>query len=186
MKSKKNQKHTKADSSTKEQVDTVDIEGEVTAPDNVEPETEDEIGQVRLELDEYKNLYLRKSAEFENFKKRKRQEFEALIQSAEESLIASLLPVLDDLDRVSVNGEADNESLLQGIQLIREKLWNILAARGLAPIEAVGNPFNPELHEAIMQQEEEGQEADIVLQEHERGFKLGDRVIRHTKVVVSS
>ena len=149
-------------------------------------ESPEAIQQLRLELDEYKNLYLRKAAEFENFKKRKQAEFKALIQSAEESLIASLLPVLDDFDRVQTNHNADVKNLLQGVQLIRDKLWDTLAARGLQAIESVGNPFDPQLHEAIMQQEEDGTEPDVVLQEHERGYRLGEKVIRHSKVVVSS
>lgn len=150
------------------------------------PALREEIEQLRLELDEYKNLYLRKAAEFENFKKRKQQEFQLLIQSAEEALIGSLLPILDDFDRINEDDGGDRESLLQGVRLIRDKLWGVLASRGLEPIEAVGKPFDPELHEAIMQQQEEGKDPDIVLQEHERGYRLGDKVIRHSKVIVST
>jgi molecular chaperone GrpE len=170
-------------SPTEEQEETTD------GIEEVEPElTElpDDIQRLKLELDEYKNLYLRKAAEFENFKKRKQQEFKALIQSAEESLIASLLPVLDDFERVQANHNADVESLLQGVQLIRDKFWDALAARGLQIVESVGKPFDPRLHEAILQQEEDGTEPDIVLQEHERGYQLGEKVIRHSKVVVSA
>lgn len=154
--------------------------------DSEPTELPDDIQRLKLELDEYKNLYLRKAAEFENFKKRKQQEFKALIHSAEESLITSLLPVLDDFERVQANHEADVESLLQGVQLIRDKFWDALAARGLHVVESVGKPFDPQLHEAILQQEEVDAEPDIVLQEHERGYQLGEKVIRHSKVVVSS
>ena len=150
------------------------------------PETVDEVQQIRLELDEYKNLYLRKAAEFENFKKRKRMEFQALIKSAEEALIVDLLQVLDDFERFKNNAESDCESLLQGAQLIHEKLQDIMVAHGLKPIVAVGAKFDPELHEALMQREEEGVESDMVLEEHQRGYRLGEKVIRHAKVIVSS
>ncbi len=158
--------------------DSTDVDAATEAPD--------ELIKLRLELDEYKNLYLRKSAEFENFRKRKQQEFRDLILSAEESLITSLLPILDDFDRVEINGSADPESLTQGVKLIREKLWNALSARGVTLIESVGKPFDPQLHEAILQQEEEGKEPDIVIQEHQRGYRLGKKVIRHSQVVVSA
>ena len=165
-----------------------DIGQDVLTPaaEREEIEPAEDIQQIRLELDEYKNLYLRKAAEFENFKKRKQQEFQALIQSAEDALIVDLLPALDDFDRFLASNEADRDSLMQGAQFIRDKLWDALAARGLKPIESVGNPFDPELHEALMQQEEDGVEPGVVLQEHQRGYRLGDRVIRHAKVVVSA
>jgi molecular chaperone GrpE len=159
-------------------------EGEPAVAENLD--LQDQIRQLRLELDEYKNLYLRKAAEFENFKKRKQLEFQTLIRSAEESLIESLLPVLDDFDRIDAEDSGDRESLLQGVRLIRDKLWNALSSRGLQPIEAEGKPFDPELHEAIMQREEEGAEPNTVLEEHQRGYRLGDKVIRHSKVIVST
>ncbi len=149
-------------------------------------DVEEELKQLKLELDEYKNLYLRKAAEFENYKKRKQQEFQALVQSAEESLVAHLLPVLDDLDRVKADDNTNAESLLEGIRLIRDKLWEILHSRGLEPIESVGKPFDPELHEAVLQRKVEGEAPDKVLEEHQRGYKFGGRVIRHAKVVVST
>ncbi len=167
-----------------------DFEAQTSAQTTQEAEEEadlqEQIRQLRLELDEYKNLYLRKAAEFENFKKRKQVEFQTLIRSAEESLIESLLPVLDDFDRINAEDGGDRESLLQGVRLIREKLWNTLASRGLQPIEAVGKPFDPELHEAVMQREAEDVEPHTVLEEHQRGYRLGDKVIRHSKVIVST
>jgi len=156
---------------------------------DVEPDIEalkQELAVVKLELDEYKNYYLRKAAEFDNFKKRKQQEFQTLVRSAEESLIVDLLPVIDDLERVEENESSDASGLLQGVALIREKLQNILQMKGLEKIESVGKPFDPELHEAMLQQEQEGTEPDTVIQEHECGYRLGDKVIRHAKVVVST
>lgn len=159
-------------------------ESEETAP--ADPQAE--IQQLRLELDEYKNLFLRKAAEFENFKKRRQQEFAALINSAEESLIAELLPVLDDFDRLLASvspEESNNDSFIRGAQLMRDKLMDILGARGLRAIDSVGHPFDPELHEALMEQKEGGTEPGMVLQEHLRGYRLGEKVIRHAQVVVS-
>lgn len=139
----------------------------------------------QAQVEEYKNLFLRKAAEFENYKKRTQQEFRTLINSAEEALISELLPVLDDFDRLLANSEGNSESLLRGAQLIRDKLMDLLLAKGLRPIEAVGTPFDPQFHEALLQQQDSTVEPGVVLQEHLRGYRLGDKVIRHTQVVVS-
>jgi molecular chaperone GrpE len=176
-----------AEQSADEAVNGVGVEDPEAASEGATSEPEDEVGMLRLELNEYKNLYLRKAAEFENFKRRKQLEFQTLIKSAGEALISELLPVLDDFDRfLSSEGNGDNESLLEGARLMREKLWECLVTRGLQPIESLEKPFDPELHEALMQEEREGIEPGIVLQEHLRGYRLGDRVIRHAKVVVSA
>ena len=147
------------------------------------------IRQLKLELDEYKDRFLRKAAEFENFRKRKQTESALLARSAEESLISQLLPVLDDFDRLFSNAQEDlfqQEAFLRGAQLIYDKLMTLLTARGVQPIQAVGQPFDPQLHEAVTQQPQSGVEPGMVVQEFARGYRIGDRVIRHTKVVVSS
>jgi molecular chaperone GrpE len=150
----------------------------------------EQIQQLKLELDEYKDLFLRKAADFENFRKRKQMESSSIARNTEELLIASLLPVLDDFERLfstAAEEQLDREApFLRGARLIYDKMINLLTARGLKPLEAVGQPFNPELHEAIMQQPQSGVEAGVVLQEFTRGWRLGDKVIRHAKVVVSS
>jgi molecular chaperone GrpE len=155
------------------------------------PSPEDEIQRLKLQLDEYKDLFLRKAAEFENFKKRKQQEYASLIITATEALIIELLPVLDDLDRLLENAAAkdnnsnNSESLQRGALLIRDKIMDLLQGRGLKAIESVGTPFDPELHEALMQEQNSGREPGIVLKEFTRGYRLGDKVIRHAQVVVS-
>jgi molecular chaperone GrpE len=155
------------------------------------PSAEDEIQRLKLQLDEYKDLFLRKAAEFENFKKRKQQEYASLIITATEALIIELLPVMDDLDRLLENTAAKennsntSESLQRGALLIRDKIMDLLQGRGLKAIESVGTPFDPELHEALMQEQNSGREPGIVLKEFTRGYRLGDKVIRHAQVVVS-
>jgi molecular chaperone GrpE len=150
----------------------------------------EQIQQLKLELDEYKDLYLRKAADFENFRKRKQLEASSLARNTEEIMIASLLPILDDFERLFSNAaeeQLDPEApFLRGARLIYDKMINLLTARGLKPLEAMGQPFDPDLHEAIMQQPQSGVEPGIVLQEFARGWRLGDKVIRHAKVVVSS
>lgn len=192
--------------SLKLEKDPTEESGELSEETGAEPETviaqaevapeapsssEDEIQRLKLQLDEYKDLFLRKAAEFENFKKRKQQEYASLIITASEALIIELLPVLDDLDRLLENAAAkdhhsnNSESLQRGALLIRDKIMDLLQGRGLKAIESVGTPFDPDLHEALMQEQNSGREPGIVLKEFTRGYRLGDKVIRHAQVVVS-
>ncbi|MCX6640374.1 MAG: nucleotide exchange factor GrpE [bacterium] len=174
---------------TPEALDSFERSESITSLEETSAEEFDleaEYQKLRLDLDEYKNLFLRKAAEFENFKKRKQTEFQMFLKAAEEALILDILPVMDDIDRLLASTEGDAEMLRRGAQLIRDKLWEKLSARGLEPIEAVGFPFDPTLHDALMQQKTEENTPGTVLAEHEKGYKLAGKIIRHAKVVVSS
>ena len=127
----------------------------------------------------------RVQADFINYKRRIEQEREDTAKSANAALILSLLPALDDLERAltSIPRQVAKHSWLEGIQLIEHKFRATLETQGLSQIEAVGEPFDPNLHEAAMQgRGEEG----IVVQELQKGYKLHDRVIRPSRVVVGS
>ena len=129
---------------------------------------------------------MRLAAEFDNYKKRTLRERDALIQSANEGLLRDLLPLVDSVDRASAHaeGDTDSEAFKEGVRMIMEELPKILANRGLKEIDASGQGFDPNLHEALMQvasDHEEGTIAEVI----ERGYCLGDKVLRHAKVVVS-
>jgi molecular chaperone GrpE len=127
----------------------------------------------------------RAQADFINYKRRAEQEKEELGKFANTELILNLLPILDDWERAlaSIPDDPDNPSWVEGIRLIERKFRGILEAQGLSPIKALGEPFDPNLHEAAMQGKgEEG----IVVEELEKGYKLYDRVIRPAKVVVGN
>lgn len=173
-------------------IDKADVETSALQPEpEALPTPEEEIQQLKLQLDEYKDLFLRKAAEFENYKKRRQQEYASIISTASKALISELLPVLDDLDRLLANAAQkgadyeNSQNLLQGAQLIRDKLMDLLTSRGLKTIECVGQPFDPKLHEALVQQQDSSAEPGIVLKEFARGYRLGDKIIRHAQVVVS-
>jgi molecular chaperone GrpE len=127
----------------------------------------------------------RAQADFVNYKRRAEQEKEEISQFANSILILNLLPVLDDWERALASIPEDQADLgwVEGVRLIERKLRGTLEALGLSPIEAVGQPFDPNLHEAAMQGKgEEG----IVVSELRKGYKFRDRVIRPTKVVVGN
>lgn len=150
-------------------------------------ELREELDELREEYDELHEKYLRLGAEFDNYKKRTDREFTRQVQFANEELFREVLPILDDLERTinATKEESSFEQLKEGVGLVYNNFKNILKRRGVEPIESVGEEFDPELHEAMMVQESEEHESETVIQEFERGYKLGDTVLRHAKVVVS-
>ena len=146
--------------------------------------------QLKQELAQEKDKFLRLFAEFENYKKRTSKERIELFKTANEDLMTVLLPILDDFDRAlneirKVKEEEDSE-LLKGVELINNKLRNSLANKGLSVIDvSAGDIFDVELHEAITQipapnDDLKGKIIDVL----EQGYKLGDKVIRYPKVVI--
>ena len=139
--------------------------------------------QIRLEKDKFLRLF----AEFENYKRRTAKERIELFTTASEEVMTSLLPILDDFDRASVEIEKDQENeTLKGILLIKNKLFDSLKSKGLSVIEVKkGDEFNADDHEAVTQipapnKELQGKIIDII----EKGYKLGEKVIRYPKVVI--
>jgi molecular chaperone GrpE len=127
----------------------------------------------------------RAQADFVNYKRRTEQEKEEIGKFANSILVINLLPVLDDLERAltSITDQLTEVSWVDGIRLIERKLRGILEAQGLSPIQALGELFDPNLHEAVMQSE--GKEG-IVVEELQKGYKFQDRVIRPARVIVGS
>ena len=142
----------------------------------------------REEAEMYKDRWMRLAAEFENYKKRRAREFETLVQSASEDVIRDLLPILDGVGRAlahSENGDTESEGFQEGIKMIMEQFPRVLYNRNLKEIETIGKPFDPTVHEALMQMPSEIHDAGIVSDEIEKGYSLGDKVLRPAKVVVS-
>lgn len=148
---------------------------------------EEELAAARAEVDQVKDKYLRLMAEFDNYKKRTRSEISNIIRSANESLILQLLEVIDNFERAlgSEENTADIDSYKKGIQLIYEKLISTLKNNGLEPFDATGQKFNPELHDAMMQMPSKEIPENHVLQEIRKGYCLRNKVIRHSRVIVS-
>ena len=145
-----------------------------------------ELEKALLETVELKDQLLRKIAEFDNFRKRSLNEKLDLISQANADFVTSLLPVLDDFDRLNqVNEESNVESLRQGFDMIAKKFLKILENQGLARMEAVGQPFDPEKHDALMQVEAKNVKPEAVVEEHQKGYEFNGRVVRHAKVIVS-
>jgi len=150
-----------------------------------EPTLEEQVAALEAERDEHLNDLKRVAAEFENYRKRVLRDQESLVARAHERLVKELLPVLDDLERALAAAEEHEEAKLEeGVRLVHRELDDALAREGLAEIETDGQ-FDPHVHEALLSQpssEEEGTVIEVV----QKGYKLGDRVLRPARVVVAA
>jgi len=147
---------------------------------------EGKIAELESALAESKDRHLRLAADFDNYKKRSRQEQLETIQHASAELIGRLLPVLDDLHNVLDHmPKGVDESWAKGLQLSVRKLEEALGTHGLQPIEAVGSRFDPTLHEAVGEEESAEHPEDTVVSELRRGYRLRDRVVRPALVKVA-
>lgn len=137
--------------------------------------------------DEYLDHLRRLKAEFENYKKREERQRAEFIKCANEGLITELLPVMDSLERAlnGVHASHDLESFLPGVELIRKQLEDVLVKNGVVPIETIGKPFDPRVHEAMMHVESDEYLEDTIAQELRKGYLFNNKVIRAAQVAVS-
>ena len=151
-------------------------------------ELEREIETLRKSVEETQSSYLRVLADFDNFRKRQREETARLTSSAREALILKLLPIIDNFDRTLAAAEAEHsyESLVEGVTLTLKQVREMLEREGLEPIEAVGQQFDPELHEALMRVETDEYPENTVVDEIEKGYTLNGRLLRPARVRVAA
>jgi molecular chaperone GrpE len=147
-------------------------------------ELEEKLAEVERERDEYLNDLKRVAADFENYRKRVARDQEGLVARAHERLVKELLPVLDDLERaLEAAAEHEEAKLEEGVRLVHRELLEARAREGLVEVETEGQ-FDPHLHEALLSQPSD-QEDGSVIEVLQRGYRLGDRVLRPARVVVS-
>jgi molecular chaperone GrpE len=145
--------------------------------------------ELEIQLAEMKDKYLRLYSEFENFRRRTSKEKLEFMETANRDLIKDLLPIQDDFERAekSMAEAEDVNSVKEGVDLIQQKFYKTLEGKGLKPIEAKGEVFDPELHEAVTQIPSPTEDMKgKVIDEIEKGYFLGEKVIRYTKVVVGA
>lgn len=143
--------------------------------------------ETQKQRDEYYDLLLRKTAEFDNYRKRIERDRQSMAEAAAADLVADLLPIVDNLERALTadtrTGAAD--SYRQGVELIYRQLLDILNKRGVRTIDAVGAQFDPHYHEAVVYEPVEGARDGHVVEEFRRGYLLGDRLLRPAVVKVA-
>lgn len=156
-------------------------------PDQEQDPAQLKIAELEAKLEDADNRYLRLQADFDNFRRRSRIELEASAKYRAQSVITDLLPAIDNFER-AMKMEVDNEqakSLMQGVEMVYRSLLDALKNEGVEVIEAVGKEFDPHLHQAVMQAEDENYGSNIVVEEFQKGYMLKDRVIRPAMVKVN-
>ncbi|SFA52995.1 molecular chaperone GrpE [Anoxybacillus pushchinoensis] len=147
----------------------------------------EKIAQLEAKLAETENRFLRLHADFDNYRRRVRLDMEAAEKYRAQSLVSDLLPILDNFERalqVQVEDEKA-KSLLQGMEMVYRALIEALKKEGVEVIESVGKPFDPHVHQAVMQVDDQNYEPNTVVEEFQKGYKLKDRVIRPAMVKVN-
>lgn len=177
---------------------TVEETGAVSEADTPEPDTQEPSpfsklrSQVDVLMSERASLYdklLRRQAEFENYRKRVERERAELYQHGREDVLLQFLPVVDNFERALSSleeSEGDAEALRRGVELIHKQFSDALTKLGLETVEAVGHTFDPHLHEAVTTEATDKHKENTVIEEFQRGYKIGDRLLRPAKVKVAS
>ncbi len=158
------------------------VEAEIEQAEDIET-LQQALAEEKEKAEKYLSNWQRCQADFVNYKQRAEQEKGEVIEFANRALICNMLAIIDDLERAlaSIPAELHESSWTEGIKLIYNKLKSTLAAQGLTEIEAKGEPFDPHLHEAVMQQE--GDEG-MVIEETQKGYKFREKVIRPSLVII--
>lgn len=146
------------------------------------------LSEAEQQIAQYKDLLLRKAAEFDNYKKRVEGESLTMARFAKVDLLTELLPVVDDFHRSLklVRESKDASAVARGVELIHQKLMKFLESQGMKAMETVGKEFDVRYHDALLQVQREDVPPHTIIEEVEKGYFLDDRVIRHAKVVVST
>lgn len=162
--------------------------GTVESSDQAQTEAPvDEKAELQAQLEEEQNKYLRLLADYDNFKRRTKKDQELAKQFRSQSLLTDLLPVLDNFDRaLAVEAKSEESaSLLKGLEMVKKSLIDAVTAEGLEEIKAVGEPFDPHFHQAVIQENDPDSEPGTVLQELQKGYTLNGRVLRPAMVKVN-
>ena len=141
--------------------------------------------EARELTDELNARVLRLTADYDNYRKRAQREKEEVRQFSNQGLLEKLLPVLDNFEMAITAVKEADPSIKDGVQMINDQLFAVLKDSGMEPIDAMGEPFDPNLHEALSQEETEDAKEGTVVQQVQRGYKLNDRLVRAARVVVA-
>ena len=180
---------TERNEASQETVETTEAKEQVTAETTEQVETVeiDPVAELKAQLEEQENRYLRLRADYDNLLRRNKLDREAAEKYRAQSLLNDLLPVLDNLDRalqVEVTTE-EAQSLYKGVEMVYRQFVDATAKEGLEAIAAEGEVFDPNFHQAVMQEQDADKESGIVLRELQKGYKLKDRVLRPAMVSVN-
>lgn len=150
------------------------------------PEEDDGLAVLQKALEEEQNRYLRLMAEYDNFRKRSAREKDSIYSDAKADAFTGLLPVLDNFDRAFENADASPEDFMKGMEMTRDQLLAVFENAGVEAFGEAGEPFDPNLHNAVSHVEDPDLGDNVLSQVFQKGYKLGDKVLRHAMVVVAN
>jgi molecular chaperone GrpE len=172
-----------------EQPERADVESP-QEPDKLRQELDDvraELDKVQKEHDELFGRLQRVSADYANFQKRVPRQISDSVDYEREKIVRSFLPVLDNFDHtLKAHSGESTDAMVRGVEIIYGQMLDILRSHGVQQIQALGEPFDPSQHEAMMRREEPGKSADIVLEELQKGYMMNGRVLRPSRVIIST
>lgn len=148
-------------------------------------ELKKQIETQKIQIDETEDRLKRIAAEFDNYKKRNAKERDGMYNSLIADIISGFLPIIDNLEK-AVEAETKDEEYKKGIELVLKQFKDVLSARGVTEIETVGKTFDPELHEAVSSVQDDTKGEKEIVQEYRKGYMIGNRVIRHSMVIVAN
>ena len=173
----------------KEKNEVIDSEKD---ENNKENKSSDEIIELKkqietqkIQIDETEDRLKRVAAEFDNYKKRNAKERDGMYNSLIADIISGFLPIIDNLEK-AVEAETKDEEYKKGIELVLKQFKDVFSARGVTEIETVGKTFDPELHEAVSSVQDDTKGEKEIVQEYRKGYMIGNRVIRHSMVIVAN
>jgi len=148
---------------------------------------ENSLGQIQADIERFRDLALRTQADFENFRKRSAREKEDAVKYANASFLERLIPILDnfELGLAAARGSSGSSAILSGMDMVSKQLTDFLTSSGVDPVNAEGQPFDPNLHEAVAQEASVSVPENVIVRQLRRGYKLRDRLLRPATVVVS-
>lgn len=156
------------------------------AVENKNSEEENETEKLQKELDAAKEAHMRTLAEYDNFRKRSIKEKEAIAGDSKAMALTELLPVLDNFERAAMSAEADFDSYRKGVEMTFGSFMEVLRKLGVEQFGEPGEQFDPNIHNAVMHCEDESLEENVITDVFSKGYKLGDRVLRHAMVKVAN
>ena len=162
----------------KKEEPVIEEQVEETAP-------EAEVNEFEQKYNDINEKYMRTLAEYDNYRKRTIKEKETIYPEAKAIVVEKILPIVDNFNRALESAE-NKDAFYEGIVMLKKQLDDTLTSLGVEEIKAVGEEFNPELHNAVMHIDDEEQSENVIVEEFQKGYKIGDRVIRHSMVKVAN
>ncbi|MBR1969756.1 MAG: nucleotide exchange factor GrpE [Clostridia bacterium] len=172
----------KNDEEIKETENTVETQEETQ---EVETEENEKIAELTKKCDDLNEKYMRTLAEYDNYRKRTIKEKESIYPEAKATVVSKFLDVMDNFER-ALNSAENKDSFYNGVVMLKKQMDDVLSSLGVEEIKAVGEEFDPIYHNAVMHVEDENLGENIIAEELQKGYKIGDRIVRHSMVKVAN